>query len=204
MTGPHLDPGSAFLLQSGDPGTMRRVLPTTMPRLQGSRVELRAFDSGDQALVTSVVSDPLIPLITTVPEHADVGAVAAYIERQRGRLEEGAGYSFAIADLVSSAGVGQIGLWTREAHLGRATIGYWVAPEFRRRGYASDALALLTAWAGSLAGLRRLQLFVEPWNAGSWRAAEACGFEREGLLRGWELVGDQHKDMYVYSLLTNI
>ncbi|WP_223164241.1 GNAT family N-acetyltransferase [Nocardioides mesophilus] len=47
--------------------------------------------------------------------------------------------------------------------------------------------------------IHRVQLFVEPWNAGSWRAAEACGYDREGLLRGWELVGDQYKDMYVYS-----
>ncbi|WP_231384165.1 GNAT family N-acetyltransferase [Cellulomonas sp. URHD0024] len=108
----------------------------------------------------SVVSDALIPLITTVPAHGDADAVAAYIERQRGRLAEGAGYSFAIAD----------------------------------RG---------TAWATSLHDLRRLQLFVEPWNIGSWLAAEACGYEREGLLRGWELIGDEYKDMYVYGRLTS-
>ncbi|NYI57448.1 GNAT family N-acetyltransferase [Cellulomonas soli] len=164
---------------------------------------LRAFESGDQDLVTSVVSDALIPLITTVPPDGDAEDVAAYIARQRGRLQEGAGYSFAIADATSGKGVGQIGLWTREAHLGRATMGYWVAPQFRRRGYARDALATVTTWASSFTVLHRLQLFVEPWNTGSWRAAEACGFEREGLLRGWELVGDRYKDMYVYSRLTS-
>ncbi|MGY4643987.1 GNAT family N-acetyltransferase [Cellulomonas sp. URHB0016] len=170
-----------------------------MPRLQGAHVELRPFDVADQDLVASVVSDALIPLITTVPADGDAEAVTAYIERQRDRLEEGAGYSFAIADRVSGTGVGQIGLWTREAHHGRATIGYWVAPQHRRRGYARDALATLTTWALSLEGLHRVQLFVEPWNTGSWRAAEACGYEREGLLRGWELVGNEHKDMFVYG-----
>jgi [ribosomal protein S5]-alanine N-acetyltransferase len=61
----------------------------------------------------------------------------------------------------------------------------------------------LTEWASSLGGLHRLQLFVEPWNKGSWRAAEGCGFQREGLLRSWERVGDQYNDMYVYSCLTS-
>lgn len=27
------------------------------------------------------------------------------------------------------------------------------------------------------------------------------GFQREGLMRSWELVGDQRRDMYMYSLL---
>ena len=83
--------------------------------------------------------------------------------------------------------------------MGRASIGYWVAPRFRRRGYARAALARLTEWAGTLDGMHRLQLFVEPWNEGSWRVAEACGFECEGLLRAWERVGDAYRDMYAYS-----
>lgn len=178
---------------------MTSVLPTSMPRLQGRLVVLRPFEAADQDLVLSVVSDTLIPLITTVPAGGGADAVAAYIERQQGRLTEGAGYSFAIAEAATGAAVGQIGLWLRDADQGRATIGYWVAPQFRRRGFARDALATVTVWADSLTGIHRLQLFVEPWNTGSWRAAEACGYDREGLLRGWELVGDEYKDMYVYS-----
>ena len=49
--------------------------------------------------------------------------------------------------------------------------------------------------------IKRLELYVEPWNEGSWRAAEACGFLREGLLRSWEQVGDERKDMYMYSYI---
>ena len=153
-------------------------------------------------MVASVASDPLIPLVTTVPASGRSEDVAAYIRRQHDRLGEGAGYSFAIADSLTDEAVGQIGLWTREVRLGRASIGYWVAPQFRRRGYARAALATVTRWASTLDGIHRLQLFVEPWNEGSWRAAKACGFEREGLLRSWERVGDEYRDMYAYSRLT--
>ena len=97
--------------------------------------------------------------------------------------------------------VGQIGLWTSEIGAGRASTGYWIAPQDRRRGYATAALQALTTWAVGHEEVQRLQLFIEPWNEGSWKAAHACGYQRKGLLRRWERVGDELKDMYVYSLI---
>lgn len=173
-----------------------------MPRLADGSVILRPFELGDAPLIASVATDPLIPLITTVPSGGTEADVRAYIERQQERLSTGVGYSFAIANAETDEAVGQIGLWTREIETGRATTGYWVGQEFRRRGYLKAALRILTAWAVTLPEVERLQLFVEPWNEGSWRAAEACGYQREGLLRRWERVGTQPKDMYVYSFIT--
>ncbi len=172
-----------------------------MPRLLRTPVVLRAFEPRDAHLVASVSDDPLIPLITTVPASGSPVEVNAYLLRQHDRLVTGAGYSFAIADGDSDEAVGQIGLWTKEIDTGRASTGYWIAPQFRRRGYARVALQALTTWALTHPEVQRLQLFVEPWNQGSWRAAEACGYQREGLLRGWERVGDNRKDMYAYSVV---
>ncbi len=90
-----------------------------------------------------------------------------------------------------------------EIDTGRASTGYWIAPQFRRRGYARAALLALTNWALTHSEVQRLQLFVEPWNQASWRTAEACGYQREGLLRGWQRVGDTRKDMYAYSVVAN-
>lgn len=176
-------------------GTM---LPAKMPRLARPPVVLREFKTSDAPLVASVASDPL-PLITTVPMSGNSEDVAAYIERQHSRLVHQEGYSFAIADAESDEPVGQIGLWTRDLRTGRASTGYWAAPQYRRRGYVRAALGALTQWALNLDEVKRLELIVEPWNQGSWRAAEACGFQREGLLRSWEQVGDERKDMYAYS-----
>ena len=77
------------------------------------------------------------------------------------------------ASSESDEPVGQIGLWTRVTGTGRASTGYWVASQYRRRGYARAALASLSQWALDLDEVKRLDLFVEPWNQGSWRAAEA-------------------------------
>lgn len=138
-------------------------------------------------------------MITTVPKSGSPKDVAAYIERQHRRRTELVGYSFAIADADTDEPVGQIGLWIRQIETRRASTGFWIAPAYRRRGYVRAALGTLTEWAHGLDEVERLELFVEPWNEGSWRAAEACGFQREGLLRSWEQVGDERKDMYAYS-----
>lgn len=177
------------------------MLPTTMPRLKDPPVCLRAFSWDDAPLIAAVAADPLIPLITSVPSSGTGEAITAYLRRQHQRLDEGSGYSFAIADVETDVAVGSIGLWTSDISTGRASIGYWVAPQHRRRGYVSTALRILTAWAGSLGDIHRLELFVEPWNDRSWRAAQACGYQREGLLRSWQQVGAERKDMYVYSFI---
>jgi ribosomal-protein-alanine N-acetyltransferase len=177
------------------------MLPSQMPVLTRRPVVLRAFRDEDVGLVQSVGGDPLIPLITTVPASGDEGDARAYIERQHERLTSGAGYSFAIADAVTGQAVGQTGLWLRNFDEGRASTGCWIAARFRQRGYASAALDAISRWGLSLDGIHRVELYVEPWNEGSWRAAERVGYVREGLLRSWQRVGDERRDMYMYSLL---
>lgn len=177
------------------------MLPVTQPRLVQPPVILRPFEERDVSLISAASSDPLIPLITTVPTTPDPEAARAYVHRQHARLANGHGYSFAIADADTDEAVGQIGLWTSQIAAGRATTGYWIARPHRQQGYARAALICLTQWAFSLPEVARLQLYVEPWNEGSWRTAQSCGFQREGLLRSWEQVGAERRDMYGYSIV---
>lgn len=172
-----------------------------MPVITRPPVVLRTFRDEDVGLVQSVASDPLIPLITTVPATGNASDARAYVERQRERLASGVGYSFAIADAITGEAVGQAGLWLRNVDEGRASTGYWIAARFRKRGYAIAALEAISRWGLSLDGIHRVELYVEPWNEGSWRAAERVGYVREGLLRSWQQVGAERRDMYMYSLL---
>ena len=177
------------------------MLPAEMPVITRPPVVLRPFGDEDVGLVQSVGADPLIPLITTVPASGGEGEARAYIERQRGRLASGAGYSFAVADAASGEAVGQAGLGLKNLDEGRASTGYWVAARFRQRHYATAALDAISRWGLSLDGVHRVELYVEPWNEASWRAAERVGYVREGRLRSWQQVGSERRDMYMYSLL---
>jgi ribosomal-protein-alanine N-acetyltransferase len=177
------------------------MVPTEMPVLRRKPVLLRAFTESDAELVRTVASDPQIPLTTTVPASGTLEDALAFIERQHDRLASGAGYSFAVVDSGSDEPVGQVGLWLRDLTAGRASVGYWIASGFGRRGYAVAALDAVSRWGLSLDGVFRVELHVEPWNEGSWRAAEKVGYVREGLMRSWREIGGERRDLFLYSLV---
>lgn len=56
-------------------------------------------------------SDPHVPLIGSLPAHADQQQALQQLHRQRLRLAQGSGYSFAIADPETDHALGRIGLW---------------------------------------------------------------------------------------------
>ena len=172
-----------------------------VPELAAGPFRLRPFALSDLDLIREASADPHIPLITTVPADFTPEAGRAFIERQWDRARQGTGYSFAIADAASGRAAGQAGLWLRDLGQGRASVGYWVAGSARGRGAAGHAVAAISRWAFTSLRIPRLELYVEPWNQASIRTAERAGFRREGLLRSWQEVGGERRDMYMYSLL---
>lgn len=174
--------------------------PTHVPELDaGPRYTLRAWRLDDLGMVREASLDPLIPLVTTVPADYSEAAGTAFVERQWGRPVSGAGWPFVIVRTEDGRPVGTVGLWP-ERH-GRASLGYWVVGSARGRGAAAAGLRTVSAWALDVLGLARLELYVEPWNTGSVRTAERAGYRREGLLRSWQEVGTERRDMFMYALL---
>ena len=176
--------------------------PLDLPTLRGPRLTLRAWREDDSATVQDASHDPLIPTLTTVPTTHGEPEALAFIARQHDRIRTGAGYVFAIADPADRA-IGHIGVFFAAGAGARASIGYWIVDSQRRQGYAAEALGIVTEWATTLPGLDRLELYVEPWNQGSWRAAERAGYQREGLLSAWERIGGTPRDMFMYARLTD-
>ncbi len=164
--------------------------------LQAGPFTLRPFADHDVPSIMEAAHDPLIPLITTVPVPCDEAAALAFITRQHERLSLGTGWSLAIAEGDAPA-IGQIGLWPGKRET--ASLGYWVLPSARGRSVAATALAALSRFG--LGQFARLELYVEPWNTASWRSAERVGYQREGLMRSFQDIGGERKDLYLYSLL---
>lgn len=174
-------------------------LPGTPPAY--GNVVLRAFRQSDTSMLLDLSSDPYVALTGTLPHRTDHAGAAAYIERQRHRLHTGAGYSFCIALHPGDQAVGQIGLWLYGLEHGHASAGYCVAPRFRGRHLASQALLALTEFAWSIPEIHRLELYIEPWNEASSRTAVAAGFVHEGLLRSHQSIGERRVDMHIFSIL---
>ena len=162
-------------------------------------VVLRPFAAADLPVALELSTDPYVPSIGTLPAHATEVAAAGWIDRQRNRWSEGAGFSFAVAEAATGRAVGSIGLWLRQLAEGRATAGYAVAPRERGRGIAAAALMAVTSFGWTIPQLHRIELHVEPWNTASVRTAENAGYLREGLLRSHTEIAGRRRDMLLFA-----
>jgi RimJ/RimL family protein N-acetyltransferase len=173
--------------------------PASPPSCDG--IVLRPFTDADAHLGLELGQDPYVPLIGSLAADPTPAQALAWVRRQPMRYTEGAGFSFAVADAASGRAVGAAGLWLREPAHGRASAGYSVSPAHRGRGVATRAVKAVTAFAWTIPELHRIELYIEPWNTGSVRAAEASGYAREGLLRSHQEIGGTRRDMLLYAAI---
>jgi ribosomal-protein-alanine N-acetyltransferase len=100
--------------------------------------------------------------------------------------------------------VGKISFWTGFNQKDRtAEVGYWIAPEYWGKGYATEAVGLVCEIAFVRYNLRRLYARVRANNVGSQRVLEKNGFKKEGRLRKHEYdpADGKYYDVYIYGLL---
>jgi RimJ/RimL family protein N-acetyltransferase len=160
---------------------------------QGARVRLRQIERGDLEgaagfQYTLSILEPLtqVARLTDLYDQTgfwttDAGAVAIEAE---GRL------------------VGTMQFYRAGACIHGYEIGYILHAEADRgKGYASEAVRLFSDFLfAERPGCHRLQLIIETWNEASARLAEACGYQREGILRkgGYSDAADP-PDVWAYS-----
>jgi RimJ/RimL family protein N-acetyltransferase/nitrite reductase/ring-hydroxylating ferredoxin subunit len=180
---------------------MSEKLSPPNPPLTDGVIALRPFKAEDAPAIAAACQDPEIPRwIPIIPVPYTEADARGFILLTLQAWHDGSGYEFAIVEAATDRYVGSIGL-----HLGpnprRHAVGYLVAPEARRRGYAVRALRLLTRWGFESVGIERLALWTLPGNVASQAVAEKAGFRFEGLARNWETDrNDLPLDAVMYSM----
>jgi RimJ/RimL family protein N-acetyltransferase len=74
--------------------------------------------------------------------------------------------------------IGEIG-FVAPPRRGVVMIGYAIVPSARRQGYATEAIAVLTAWSLAQPGVDRVRAQTLPDNEASIRALLRAGFEED-------------------------
>ena len=177
--------------------------PLPVPPLNSDSLTLRAWTGADVGAVVAACQDPLIDrFVASVPAPCDDAGARSWLASQEPARKDGSRLELAIVSAKSNRLLGSIALSSVERLHARAMVTYWVLPEARGRGVASDAVQLLARWALGDLGLKRLEMFIEPENVASQRVAERCNFVREGLLRSRWVAKGRRRDSVVYALLS--
>jgi RimJ/RimL family protein N-acetyltransferase len=169
------------------------------PDLRSDGIVLRPWHLDDLDALVSALQDPEIPRWTRIPAGYTDADGREFLERTARGWIDGNAAGFAIVDPSGKKLLGSIGAVFHEESA--ASVGYWVAPDARGRGIATQALRLVAGWALQTLGVERLELVTDPDNASSQRVAEKAGFQREGLLRRYLEIKGERRDCMMFSLL---
>ena len=132
------------------------------------------------------------------PSGAELGRRA---EREKAARAAGEGATLTILESGSDTCRGQIRVDDVDWDHGRAGLMIWLSPQVRGRGVGRRALRLTGAWLLTTCRLARVELFAEHDNAAMIGAAQAAGFAREGVLRGYARRRGRRVDVVAMSLI---
>lgn len=110
---------------------------------------------------------------------------------------------FCITDLEDYE-LGFMAFWRNSPHPERTSyeVGCRIyRPGDWRKGYATAATFLCTAWMFDTLDIHRIEALTHTENNGSMRVLEKCGFKHEGVLRKYFFFRGEFVDANVFSLL---
>jgi ribosomal-protein-alanine N-acetyltransferase len=81
----------------------------------------------------------------------------------------------------------------------RADISYDLNPDYWGKGIMLYTVKAIVNFSDIVLELARIQATIITDNHRSLKLAERCGFEREGLMKKYEVVENEHKDYYMYA-----
>jgi len=170
------------------------------PTLTDGVVRLDEFGAGDVDSHLANEDEELARRFGWWPKRSTAHHVRAAFDRwAESWASGGAIRAFAVRDVATATLVGSCELRLEDDQIARAS--YSIGPQARRRGFASRALELVARWAFEGLGIARIELYIEPDNAGSRGVARRCGFREEGVLRARIVIGDARRDAVLYARL---
>ena len=198
--------GWVATLRAGDP--MEPLHPWyDVPRLVGSTVVLRRHRDDDVARMVEGGRDPVLKRwLGQFPQPYGAEHAEQFVAVSRERQARGEGLDWTLADPGTDALIGNLGLFDVVA--GReGELGYWLHPEGRGRGVATEAVGLalrhafLAPEVGGL-GLGRVKAVAAVGNTASQQVLERAGMTRQGRERRvCTLAGGVLADGVVYDVL---
>jgi RimJ/RimL family protein N-acetyltransferase len=118
----------------------------------------------------------------------------AWAEREAARSSDDDTCFLVIESLADGVPVGSIGVNDADRRAGRYMHGLATHPDFRRRGFAAEAIVLLERYMFGELRYHKCEVDVYAFNEASIALHEKVGFVREGLMREHEYFAGRYLD----------
>lgn len=172
------------------------------PPIESARLRLRRFQEDDLAPFIAYRNDPDVARYQSWEGVTEAEAVAFVREQQTAPVgAPGEGLQIAIERRDNGRMIGDCFFKMMEDDLRQAEIGYTLARDAQRQGFATEAVAALLTWAFPTFDLHRVIAVVDVENTASVALLERLGLRREAHFRQNIWFKGAWGDEYVYAIL---
>ena len=123
------------------------------------------------------VGDYIRPLQPTLEEELEF--MEAYIRHAYAFYDFGL---WTVVERYSGEIIGRAGLFPSEILEDAVELGYMIAPQYQRQGYATECGCTILSYAAEVLDMEELHLLADVRNQASVRTAEKLGFQKEEML----------------------
>ena len=178
---------------------MRAVRP--LPKLKTERLLLRRpylYDTDD---IFFCMSDPSISRFETWETHRSNAETAEFLNGLILKYEKGSCTSWIIERKSDGRAIGMINLHDIASLSRRAEMGYWIASDCRRRGYAFEAAFAVMDFGFNKVGLNRIVGKCAADNEPSAALMKKLGMVYEGCHREEIWLKNRYADIKIFAML---
>jgi RimJ/RimL family protein N-acetyltransferase len=172
-----------------------------LPTIPTHRLRLRWLEDSDARDLFVVFSDPVVVKYFGLTRMRDLAESKELVRHIQSSFREHSLYQWGVELVSEGRIVGTCTLSHLDPRNRRAELGFAIGRGDQRKGYATEAVQALIAFAFGELAMHRLEADVDPRNKPSIRRLEALGFQREGYLRERWLNDGEIQDTVLYGLL---
>lgn len=167
--------------------------------LQSPRIKLRALEAEDLDVLYKWENDTSAWDSSSIMAPFSRKQLWDYIETYDGDIYRSGQLRLMIAEPGTDNRVGMVDLTDFDAVNRRASVGIFIAGEFRGRGLAAEAINLLERYSFDRLGLHQLVATVAVDNQSSVSMFTGAGFRICGRPRSWIRCGESYKDVFIFQ-----
>lgn len=174
-----------------------------MTTLKGEHISLRAIEPSDLAFLYQIENDENFWSVSNTQKPFSKFLLQQYLENAHQDIYQAKQLRLIIFENNTQASVGMIDLFDFDPKHLRVGLGILVAPNFESKGYATEAIKLLTNYSFTHLDVHQIFANITEDNIKSISLFEKRGFKKVGVKKDWIYINKQFKNEILFQLIND-